>query len=99
MQPKKAFVDGWYLTGISATWWMVNSISPVAKRPDHRRRQEYLPADLELLAYAVPGVHAGRASASAFSMTPRNRGCGPRGEVDATDPMNNRKSRMGFARP
>ncbi len=61
---KKAFSDGWYLTGDFG--YMADGELYVSGRKKDLiivGGKNIYPQDLELLAYAVPGVHAGRASA------------------------------------
>jgi|WetSurMetagenome_2_1015567.scaffolds.fasta_scaffold34273_3 fatty-acyl-CoA synthase len=61
---KKAFVNGWYLTGDYG--YMVEGELYITGRKKDLiivGGKNIYPQDLELLAYEVPGVHAGRASA------------------------------------
>ncbi len=61
---EKAFVDGWYLTGDFG--YLVDGELYITGRKKDLiivGGKNIYPQDLELLAYEVPGVHAGRASA------------------------------------
>ena len=61
---EKAFVNGWYLTGDFG--YMVDGELYITGRKKDLiivGGKNIYPQDLELLAYEVPGVHAGRASA------------------------------------
>jgi acyl-CoA synthetase (AMP-forming)/AMP-acid ligase II len=60
----KAFINGWYLTGDYG--YMVDGELFITGRKKDLiivGGKNIYPQDLELLAYEVPGVHAGRASA------------------------------------
>jgi acyl-CoA synthetase (AMP-forming)/AMP-acid ligase II len=61
---EKAFIDGWYLTGDFG--YLVDGELYITGRKKDLiivGGKNIYPQDLELLAYEVPGVHAGRASA------------------------------------
>jgi acyl-CoA synthetase (AMP-forming)/AMP-acid ligase II len=61
---EKAFMDGWYLTGDYG--YLVNGELYITGRKKDLiivGGKNIYPQDLELLAYTVPGVHTGRASA------------------------------------
>jgi acyl-CoA synthetase (AMP-forming)/AMP-acid ligase II len=61
---QKAFIDGWYLTGDYG--YLVDGELYVTGRKKDLiivGGKNIYPQDLELLAYTVPGVHTGRASA------------------------------------
>jgi acyl-CoA synthetase (AMP-forming)/AMP-acid ligase II len=61
---KKAFVHGWYLTG-DYGYLVEGELYITGRKKDLIivGGKNIYPQDLELLAYEVPGVHAGRASA------------------------------------
>ncbi len=61
---RKAFVDGWYLTG-DFGYLAEGELYVTGRKKDLIivGGKNIYPQDLELLAYEVPGVHAGRASA------------------------------------
>jgi acyl-CoA synthetase (AMP-forming)/AMP-acid ligase II len=61
---KKAFVHGWYLTG-DFGYLVEGELYITGRKKDLIivGGKNIYPQDLELLAYEVPGVHAGRASA------------------------------------
>lgn len=61
---KKAFMDGWYLTG-DYGYLVDGELFITGRKKDLIivGGKNIYPQDLELLAYEVPGVHAGRASA------------------------------------
>jgi fatty-acyl-CoA synthase len=61
---EKAFVDGWYLTG-DFGYLVDDELYITGRKKDLIivGGKNIYPQDLELLAYEVPGVHAGRASA------------------------------------
>jgi fatty-acyl-CoA synthase len=61
---EKAFINGWYLTGDFG--YLINGELYITGRKKDLiivGGKNIYPQDLELLAYEVPGVHAGRASA------------------------------------
>jgi fatty-acyl-CoA synthase len=90
---EKAFVNGWYLTGDFG--YLVDGELYITGRKKDLiivGGKNIYPQDLELLAYEVPGVHAGRSSA--FGVF--NDGTGTEdvvlvAEVDATDPAEQQK--------
>jgi acyl-CoA synthetase (AMP-forming)/AMP-acid ligase II len=61
---KKAFINGWYLTG-DYGYQVDGELYITGRKKDLIivGGKNIYPQDLELLAYEVPGVHAGRASA------------------------------------
>jgi acyl-CoA synthetase (AMP-forming)/AMP-acid ligase II len=61
---EKAFIDGWYLTG-DYGYLVEGELYITGRKKDLIivGGKNIYPQDLELLAYTVPGVHSGRASA------------------------------------
>jgi fatty-acyl-CoA synthase len=61
---EKAFIEGWYLTG-DYGYIVAGELFITGRKKDMIivGGKNIYPQDLELLAYEVPGVHAGRASA------------------------------------
>ncbi len=85
----KAFIDGWYLTGDYG--YMVEGELYITGRKKDLiivGGKNIYPQDLELLAYEVPGVHAGRASAfGLFNETTGTEDVIMVAEVDVDDPV------------
>ncbi|MGB8214770.1 MAG: AMP-binding protein [Anaerolineales bacterium] len=95
---EKAFVDGWYLTGDFG--YLVNGELYITGRKKDLiivGGKNIYPQDLELLAYEVPGVHAGRASAfGVFNETSGTEDVVLVAEVDASDPAEQQKIADGI---
>ncbi len=90
---EKAFINGWYLTGDFG--YMVNGELYITGRKKDLiivGGKNIYPQDLELLAYEVPGVHAGRASAfGVFNETTGTEDVVLVAEVDINDPGEQQK--------
>ena len=89
----KAFINGWYLTGDFG--YMVNGELYITGRKKDLiivGGKNIYPQDLELLAYEVPGVHAGRASAfGIFNETTGTEDVVLVAEVDSNNPAEQQK--------
>jgi fatty-acyl-CoA synthase len=85
---EKAFINGWYLTGDFG--YLVNGELYITGRKKDLiivGGKNIYPQDLELLAYEVPGVHAGRASAfGVFNETTGTEDVVLVAEVDTNNP-------------
>jgi len=85
---EKAFINGWYLTGDFG--YLVDGELYITGRKKDLiivGGKNIYPQDLELLAYEVPGVHAGRASAfGIFNETTGTEDVVMVAEVDSSDP-------------
>ena len=90
---EKAFIHGWYLTGDFG--YLVNGELYITGRKKDLiivGGKNIYPQDLELLAYEVPGVHAGRASAfGVFNETTGTEDVVLVAEVDNNDPAEQQK--------
>ncbi len=90
---EKAFVDGWYLTGDFG--YLVDGELYITGRKKDLiivGGKNIYPQDLELLAYEVPGVHAGRASAfGIFNDSTGTEDVVLVAEVDTDDPSEMQK--------
>ncbi len=96
---KKAFLDdGWYVSGDYG--YMVNGEVFIAGRKKDLiivGGKNIYPQDLELLAYDVPGVHAGRASAfGVFNEATGTEDAVMVAEVDISDPGERQKIADGI---
>ena len=95
---EKAFVHGWYLTGDYG--YLVDGELYITGRKKDLiivGGKNIYPQDLELLAYEVPGVHAGRASAfGVFNDTTGTEDVVMVAEVDSVDPAENQKISDGI---
>jgi acyl-CoA synthetase (AMP-forming)/AMP-acid ligase II len=95
---EKAFVNGWYLTGDYG--YLVDGELYITGRKKDLiivGGKNIYPQDLELLAYEVPGVHAGRASAfGVFNETTGTEDVVLVAEVDTTDPAEQQKMSDGI---
>jgi fatty-acyl-CoA synthase len=95
---EKAFVDGWYLTGDYG--YLVDGELYITGRKKDLiivGGKNIYPQDLELLAYEVPGVHAGRASAfGIFNETSGTEDVVIVAEVDVDDPIESQKIADGI---
>lgn len=95
---EKAFVNGWYLTGDFG--YQVNGELYITGRKKDMiivGGKNIYPQDLELLAYEVPGVHTGRASA--FGIFNDNTGTEDVvivAEADTDDPVEHQKIADGI---
>ncbi len=90
---KKAFVNGWYLTG-DYGYLVEGELYITGRKKDLIivGGKNIYPQDLELLAYDVPGVHAGRASAfGVFNDTSGTEDVVMVAEVDTNDPAEKQK--------
>jgi fatty-acyl-CoA synthase len=90
---EKAFINGWYLTGDFG--YLVNSELYITGRKKDLiivGGKNIYPQDLELLAYDVPGVHAGRASAfGLFNESTGTEDVVLVAEVDTNDPSEHQR--------
>jgi fatty-acyl-CoA synthase len=90
---EKAFINGWYLTGDYG--YLVNGELYITGRKKDLiivGGKNIYPQDLELLAYDVPGVHAGRASAfGVFNETTGTEDVVMVAEVDTDNPTEQQK--------
>jgi fatty-acyl-CoA synthase len=90
---QKAFVDGWYLTGDFG--YLVDGELYITGRKKDLiiiGGKNIYPQDLELLAYEVPGVHAGRTSAfGVFNDVTGTEDVILVAEVDSDDPVERQK--------
>jgi acyl-CoA synthetase (AMP-forming)/AMP-acid ligase II len=95
---EKAFVKGWYMTGDFG--YMVEGELYITGRKKDLiivGGKNIYPQDLELLAYEVPGVHAGRASAfGIFNETTGTEDVVMVAEVDTSDPTEQQKISDGI---
>jgi len=96
---KKAFIDGgWYMSGDFG--YMVNGEVFIAGRKKDLiivGGKNIYPQDLELLAYEVPGVHPGRASAfGVFNEITGTEDVVMVAEVDINDPVDRQKIADGI---
>jgi acyl-CoA synthetase (AMP-forming)/AMP-acid ligase II len=95
---EKAFVDGWYLTGDFG--YLVDGELYITGRKKDLiivGGKNIYPQDLELLAYEVPGVHAGRASAiGVFNDATGTEDVVLVAEVDNDDPAERQKIADGI---
>jgi fatty-acyl-CoA synthase len=95
---EKAFVNGWYLTGDFG--YLVDGELYITGRKKDLiivGGKNIYPQDLELLAYEVPGVHAGRASAfGVFNETTGTEDVVLVAEVDASDAAEQQKISDGI---
>ncbi len=95
---EKAFINGWYLTGDYG--YLVNGELFITGRKKDLiivGGKNIYPQDLELLAYEVPGVHAGRASAfGIFNETTGTEDVVMVAEVDTSDPAQQQKISDGI---
>jgi fatty-acyl-CoA synthase len=89
----KAFVNGWYLTGDYG--YLVDGELYITGRKKDLiivGGKNIFPQDLELLAYEVPGAHAGRASAfGIFNESTGTEDVVMVAEVDTEDPQERQK--------
>ncbi len=95
---KKAFVDGWYLTG-DYGYLVEGELYITGRKKDLIivGGKNIYPQDLELLAYEVPGVHAGRASAfGVFNDASGTEDVVIVAEVDSEDPAERQKIADGI---
>ncbi len=86
---EKAFIDGWYLTG-DFGYLVDGELFITGRKKDLIivGGKNIYPQDLELLAYQVPGVHTGRASAfGIFNETNGTEDVVLVAEVDGRDPV------------
>jgi fatty-acyl-CoA synthase len=90
---EKAFIHGWYLTGDFG--YLVDGELYITGRKKDLiivGGKNIYPQDLELLAYEVPGVHAGRASVfGVFNEITGTEDVVLVAEVDTTDPAEQQK--------
>ncbi len=95
---EKAFLNGWYLTGDFG--YLVNGELFITGRKKDLiivGGKNIYPQDLEILAYEVPGVHAGRASAfGVFNETTGTEDVVLVAEVDSNDPAEQKKISEGI---
>jgi fatty-acyl-CoA synthase len=95
---EKAFINGWYLTGDYG--YLVNGELYITGRKKDLiivGGKNIYPQDLELLAYDVPGVHAGRASAfGIFNETTGTEDVVLVAEVETDDPAEQQKISDGI---
>jgi acyl-CoA synthetase (AMP-forming)/AMP-acid ligase II len=90
---EKAFVNGWYLTG-DYGYLVEGELYITGRKKDLIivGGKNIYPQDLELLAYEVPGVHAGRASAfGIFNETSGTEDVVLVAEVDTSEPAEQQK--------
>jgi fatty-acyl-CoA synthase len=95
---EKAFVNGWYLTG-DFGYLVAGELYITGRKKDLIivGGKNIYPQDLELLAYEVPGVHAGRASAfGIFNDVSGTEDVVLVAEVDATDPLEQQRIADGI---
>ena len=95
---KKAFVHGWYLTG-DYGYLVEGELYITGRKKDLIivGGKNIYPQDLELLAYDVPGVHAGRASAfGVFNETSGTEDVVLVAEVDCDDSTERQKIADGI---
>jgi fatty-acyl-CoA synthase len=95
---EKAFVDGWYLTG-DFGYLVGGELYITGRKKDLIivGGKNIYPQDLELLAYEVSGVHAGRASAfGIFNEATGTEDVVMVAEVDISDPVERRKIADGI---
>jgi acyl-CoA synthetase (AMP-forming)/AMP-acid ligase II len=95
---KKAFVNGWYLTG-DYGYLVEGELYITGRKKDLIivGGKNIYPQDLELLAYDVPGVHAGRASAfGVFNDSTGTEDVVMVAEVDSDDPAERQKIADGI---
>ncbi|MBN2386826.1 MAG: AMP-binding protein [Anaerolineales bacterium] len=92
-ETEKAFTDGWYLTGDFG--YLVDGELHITGRKKDLiivGGKNIYPQDIELLAYEVPGVHAGRASAfGVFNDETGTEDVVLVAEVEADDPADRNK--------
>jgi len=95
---EKAFINGWYLTGDYG--YLVDGELYITGRKKDLiivGGKNIYPQDLELLAYEVPGVHAGRASAfGIFNETTGTEDVVIVAEVESSDPAQQQKISDGI---
>jgi fatty-acyl-CoA synthase len=95
---EKAFINGWYLTGDYG--YMIDGELYITGRKKDLiivGGKNIYPQDLELLAYEVSGVHAGRASAfGLFNEATGTEDVIMVAEVDTSDPMEQQKISNGI---
>ena len=95
---KKAFINGWYLTGDFG--YLVDGELYITGRKKDLiivGGKNVYPQDIELLAYEVPGVHAGRASAfGVFNDATGTEDVVLVAEVDTDDPSVKQKIADGI---
>jgi len=90
---EKAFINGWYLTG-DYGYLVQGELYITGRKKDLIivGGKNIYPQDLELLAYEVPGVHAGRASAfGVFNETTGTEDVVLVAEVETTDQLEQQK--------
>ena len=90
---EKAFINGWYLTG-DYGYLVQGELYITGRKKDLIivGGKNIFPQDLELLAYEVPGVHAGRASAfGVFNETTGTEDVVLVAEVETTDQLEQQK--------
>ena len=95
---EKAFINGWYLTG-DYGYLVEGELYITGRKKDLIivGGKNIYPQDLELLAYEVPGVHAGRASAfGVFNETTGTEDVVLVAEVDTNDPVEQQKIADGI---
>ena len=95
---EKAFVNGWYLTG-DYGYLVEGELFITGRKKDLIivGGKNIYPQDLELLAYEVPGVHAGRASAfGVFNETSGTEDVVLVAEVDTSEPAEQQKIADGI---
>ncbi|MEW6239682.1 MAG: AMP-binding protein [Chloroflexota bacterium] len=91
---KKAFLDGWYLTG-DYGFWLDGELYVSGRKKDMIivGGKNVYPQDLEALTYEVPGVHAGRSVA--FGLFDEEQGTEEVviiAEVDSEDPAEQQRT-------
>jgi fatty-acyl-CoA synthase len=95
---EKAFINGWYLTGDYG--YLVDGELYITGRKKDLiivGGKNIYPQDLELLAYEVPGVHAGRASAfGVFNEKSGTEDVFLVAEVDSNDPVERQRISDGI---
>jgi fatty-acyl-CoA synthase len=95
---EKSFVDGWYLTG-DLGYLVAEELYITGRKKDLIivGGKNIYPQDLELLAYEVPGVKAGRASAfGVFNEKTGTEDVILVAEVDTANPAENQKIAEGI---
>jgi len=95
---EKAFINGWYLTG-DYGYLVQGELYITGRKKDLIivGGKNIYPQDLELLAYEVPGVHAGRASAfGVFNETTGTEDVVLVAEVETTDQLEQQKIADGI---